>query len=324
MNPWWLRPPADDSSNLEPDRNSSKSASGQKQSKGATGSQPSSSSNDNDRRRRVPRSNGRPKASSPRKAPSPSKRERHDRRIGLFCDIEDIVLGLRKAGSRDFDVQMVLRGLLEKGSLVVRRGYADWGRFRDLKRRYHEAGFELIDVPRKYHSGKSSCDIKLAVDAIDLSYSKHHVDTFAIMSGDADLCPLVSKLRENGKYVIGIGIEGSASKRLVECCDQYLHPQDLVPGLTNQGDSNDLSAQRQEAFSIVVEAVRSLMQENRDRIWGSMIKQTIQRNQPAFSEAVYGYSTFSDLLEDAQTCKVIRLERDDRSGSYVVTDFREI
>ncbi len=324
MNPWWLRPPADDSSNLEPDRNSRKSASSQKQSKGVAGKQSETSSNDNDRGSRVARSNGRPKASSSRKAAPAKKTERRDRRIGLFCDIEDIALGLRETGSKDFDVGLVLKGLLEQGSLVVRRAYADWGRFRDLKHRYHEAGFELIDVPRKYHSGKSSCNIKLAVDAIDLCYSKHHVDTFAILSGDADLCPLVSKLRENGKRVVGIGIEGSASKNLIESCDRYLFPQDLAPKMANQDFPGDLSAQRIEAFSIVVEAVRSLMGENRDRIWGSMIKQTIQRNQPSFSEGVYGYSTFSDLLEDAQTCNIIRLERDDRSGSYVVTDFREL
>lgn len=324
MNPWWLRPPADDSSSLEPDRNSRKSVSSHKQSRDATGRQPETSSNDNGRSSRVARSNGRPKASSPRKTSPPSKTERRDWRIGMFCDVEDIALGLRETGSRDFDIQSVLRDLLQKGSLVVRRAYADWGRFRDLKRGYHEAGFELIDVPRKHHSGKSSCDIKLAVDVVDLSYSKHHVDTFAILSGDADLCPLVSKLRENGKRVIGIGIEGCASKNLIESCDQYLFSQDLVPKLANQDFPSDLSAQRIEAFSIVVEAIRSLMGENRDRIWGSMIKQTIKRNQPSFSEGIYGYSTFSSLLEDAQTCNIIRLERDDRSGSYIVIDFREL
>ena len=233
-------------------------------------------------------------------------------------------MSLRETGSRTFDIQKVVRNLLETGSIVVRRAYADWGRFRDLERQYHEAGFELIDIPRKYHSGKNSADIKLAVDAIELSFSQHHVDTFALLSGDADLCPLVSKLRKNGSYVIGIGVEGCAAKNLIDCCDEYRFPSSRVSKNRSSEPTESLSPQRAEVFSIMVDAIRSLTEENKERIWGSMIKQTIQRNQPSFSEVAYGYDAFSDLLEDAQSCNIIRLERDDRSGSYVVTDFREV
>ena len=233
-------------------------------------------------------------------------------------------MGLRAGGVQNFDIQSVVEGLLEKGSLIVRRAYADWNRFRDLKRRYHDSGFELIDIPRKFHSGKSCADIKLAVDAIELSFSKQHVDTFALLSGDADLCPLVSKLRENGKQVIGIGPQNSASKVLIDCCDQYLYPADFIRSVEIGGEVGELTPERAKAFAMMIDAIRTLSAENKDRIWGSMIKQKIQRDVPSFSEGTYGYSAFSDLLEDAERCNIIRLERDDRSGSYVVTDFREL
>jgi uncharacterized protein (TIGR00288 family) len=232
-------------------------------------------------------------------------------------------LSLREANSRNFDPQILQQALSQRGLLVVRRAYADWGRFGDLKSRFHETGFELIDIPRGDHSGKSSADIKLVVDAIELSFSKHHVDTFAIFSGEADLSPLVSKLRENGKLVIGIGVEGGASKTLIDACDEYLFLGEIERDAVKPVVAEGLDSRRVEAFSLVEEAIRTLMEEKKDRIWGSMIKQRIQRKQPSFTEGTYGYSAFSDLLEDAETCKIISLERDDRSGSYLVTGFRE-
>lgn len=243
--------------------------------------------------------------------------------MGLLCDVENTALALRETGSKQFSIHWVVDRLLEEGSLVVRRAYADWARFQDQKRSYHEAGFELIDMPRKYHSGKSGTDIKLAVDAMEIGFSKQNVDCIALISGDPDLRPLVAKLRENGIYVIGLGVEGSASRILIECCDEYLFSHELKRAATGPVHAKDLSPERREAFSIVIEAVRSLMEQDRDRIWGSMIKQTIQRSEPSFSEGAYGYSAFSDLLEDAESCDIIRLERDERSGGYVVTDLRD-
>lgn len=320
MNPWWLRPPGDDQTEVEPGRKSGKAGPKPESvdSEAKQPSRPARAAKSNGR------SNGRSKRSRSTKTKPRSGGEQRDRRIGLFSDVENIALALREDGSTDLDIQKVVRGLLQQGSLVVRRAYADWHRFRDLKRRYHDCGFELIDIPRKDHSGKSSADIKLAVDAIELSFSKQHVDTFALLSGDADLCPLVAKLRENGKTVIGIGPERSASKNLVDCCDQYLYPNAFQESSALGNRAGELTPERHEAFAMMVAALRSLTAENKDRIWGSLVKQTIQREEPSFSEGAYGYSAFSDLLEDAARCNIIRLERDDRSGSYVVTDFREL
>ena len=322
MNPWWLRPPADESE-IEPDRKSTKSTSQPKPLREPSNGRKAGSSEGNGRRRSTPSSSGRQSKKSVKKSAAEKPGKRLDRRIGLFCDVEDTALALREAAIKNFQIEWVVQRLLQEGSLIVRRAYADWGRFDEQKRQYHEAAFELVDIPRKYHSGKSGTDIKLSVDAIEVSFSKHHVDTIAIVSGDPDLRPLVAKLRENGKYVIGIGVEGSASKILVECCDEYIFWQRLTPGSSEAKGAGEIGSDRQEAFSIVVDAVRSLMDENRDRIWGSMIKQKIQRSRPSFSEGTYGYSAFSDLLEDVEASDLIRLERDDRSGGYVVTDLRE-
>ena len=323
MNPWWLRLPADESTNVEPDRDSSKSEPDRRERPAPTPPPDSIAAGGNGKGGRPVGSNGKRRRRRARNPVPPPEKQAHNRRIGLFCDIEDIASSLREADSRNFDLDMVLRALVQRGSLVVKRAYADWERFRDLKVRFHEAGFELVDIPRKDHSGKSSVDIKLAVDAIELSFSKHHIDTFAILSGEADLSPLVSKLRENGKLVVGIGTEGSASKTLVDCCDEYLFCDESAPQEAKPDLAHGLDRRRVEAFSLMEEAIRALMEEKKDRIWGSMIKQRIQLKQPSFSESAYGYSAFSDLLEDAETCNIISLERDDRSGSYLVKGFRE-
>ena len=322
MNPWWLRRPADEASNIEPDRESHRSAPDERQRPVSAETRDSITAGGKVRERQTAGSNGKPRRRRPRKSAPPATQKRRDCRIGLFCDIEDIALSLREANSRNFDPQILQQALTQRGLLVVRRAYADWGRFGDLKSRFHETGFELIDIPRRDHSGKSRADIKLAVDAIELSFSKHHVDTFAIISGEADLSPLVSKLRENGKLVIGIGVEGGASKTLIDACDEYLFLDEIEREVVRPVVAKGLDSRRVEAFSLVEEAIRTLMEEKKDRIWGSMIKQRIQRKQPSFTEGAYGYSAFSDLLEDAETCKIISLERDDRSGSYLVTAFR--
>jgi uncharacterized protein (TIGR00288 family) len=323
VNPWWLRLPTDESTNIEPDRDSDKSEPDQRQRTPPPPPRDSITAGGNGKGGRPEGSNGRRRRRRSGNSAPPPEKKVHNHRIGLFCDIEDIASSLREADSRNFDLEMVLQALAQRGSLVVKRAYADWERFRDLKLRFHEAGFELVDIPRKDHSGKSSADIKLAVDAIELSFSKHHIDTFAILSGEADLSPLVSKLRENGKLVIGIGTEGSASKTLVDCCNEYLFCGEIAPQQAKPEFAHGLDRRRVEAFSLMEEAIRALMEENKDPIWGSMIKQWIQRKQPSFSESAYGYSAFSDLLQDAETCNIISLERDDRSGSYLVKGFRK-
>jgi uncharacterized LabA/DUF88 family protein len=239
--------------------------------------------------------------------------------MALFCDLENIAIGLRESDLEHFDLHVVLARLLEKGRIIVKRAYADWGRFSEFKRPFHQSGVELIDIPEKYHSGKNSAEIKLAVDAMELCYSKEHLDIFVLLSGDGDLFPLVSKLKENNKHVIGVGIESTAARILTDTCDEYLFYEDLWREAGITPTLEGLEDRRAEAMTLMMDAIQALMRENKDVLWGSMIKQTMQRKQPSFSEGHYGYSAFSELLEDAERQKLIALERDRRSGSYVVT-----
>ena len=247
-----------------------------------------------------------------------------ERKIALFCDLENIALGVRDSEVKKFDIDLVLERLLEKGKIIVKKAYCDWERYSDYKRTFHEAAIELIDIPQKYYSGKNSADIKMVVDAMDLSYSKEHLDTFVILSGDSDFSPLVSKLKENNKYVIGVGVKNSSSNLLIANCDEFLYYEDLwreqkTP--QTQQVTEGLSKKQAEAFSLMIDSIQALMRENKDVLWGSMIKQTMQRKKPSFNEGYYGYSTFSELLEDAERKGIIKLKKDQRSGSYIVTGF---
>jgi len=244
-----------------------------------------------------------------------------DHKIALFIDFENIALGVRDTSYKTFDVQLVLARLLEKGKVVARRAYADWDRYGSYKRGFHEAGIELIDIPLKVYSGKNSADIRMVVDALDLCYAKEHVTTFALVSGDSDFSPLVSKLRENDKYVIGLGVKNSTSELLVSNCDEFIFYEDLIRAVQEAPPLAGLPKKQRECFALLSDSIKALMRDGKEVLWGSMIKQTMQRKRPEFNEEYFGYSTFSALLEDAEKHHVVRLRRDQRSGTYVVTGF---
>ena len=312
--------------------------------------------------------------------------------MAVFCDFENVALGVRDARYAKFDIDKVLERLLLKGSIVVKKAYCDWERYKEFKAPMHEASFELIEIPHVRMSGKNSADIRMVVDALDLCYTKSHVDTFVIVSGDSDFSPLVSKLRENNKLVIGVGVKSSTSDLLIANCDEFIYYDDLVrkeeqrkrgrkgtttatgpasvaartpgsagpargataeasaastqgsaaaaPAATTVPPAADVGAaetaapsgrkarapgksdeeKRHEAFDLVLTTIEALADERdeSDKIWGSMIKQTLKRQRPGFNESYHGFRSFNQLLEEAQARKLIELEKDEKSGGYVV------
>jgi uncharacterized protein (TIGR00288 family) len=238
--------------------------------------------------------------------------------IAVFIDFENIALGLRDA-STPFEIRRVLDRLLEKGKVIVMVAYADWNRFREHTKSLHEHGIELIEIPRRESTGKNSADIRLVVDAMDLSWSKEHIDTFVIVSGDSDFSPLVAKLKENGKHVIGLGMKKSTSPLLANACDEFIYYEDLERGGETPEPGGKPAHEKDGAFKLLADTVRALQRENFEVIQASLVKDTMKRKRPAFSEAALGYSSFSDLLEDAQAAGVVTLKEDDRSGTYLVT-----
>ena len=260
--------------------------------------------------------------------------------LALFCDFENIALGVRDARYAQFDITRVLERLLLKGSIVVKKAYCDWDRYKEFKAGMHQAGFELIEIPHVKQSGKNSADIRMVVDALDLCYTKTHVDTFVIISGDSDFSPLVSKLRENNKGVIGVGVKNSTSDLLIANSDEFIYYDDLVReqqksrrtprkrapahsgSSTTQAPTpaSDGEDKKQEAFDLVLATLDALLAERgaEDRIWGSMVKQTLKRRRPGFNETYYGFKSFNKLLEEAAERRLIVLERDDKSGGYVL------
>ncbi len=244
-------------------------------------------------------------------------------RIALFIDYDNIAIGLREAGAEKFEIQRVLERLLEKGRIIYKRAYADWSYFSEGKRALHEAAIEMIDIPMRSSIGKNSADIRLVVDALDLCYTKEHIDTFVIGSGDSDFSPLVSKLKENDKSVIGFGLRGSTSNLLANNCDEFIFYEDLVSlPLARPAIPPGLGKRQQEAFALLIDTVSALMRENKDVLWGSLIKDTIRRKRPSFSESQYGYGSFSQMLEDAARHGLIGLVKDQKSGGTpVVTGF---
>lgn len=295
--------------------------------------------------------------------------------MAVFCDFENVALGVRDARYSRFDIDKVLERLLLKGSIVVKKAYCDWERYKEFKAPMHEASFELIEIPHVRMSGKNSADIRMVVDALDLCYTKAHVDTFVIVSGDSDFSPLVSKLRENNKIVIGVGVKSSTSDLLIANCDEFIYYDDLVrkeeqrqgrrkPAAAAKGPaggSRQVAAQpaapaeaepapaaaqqpaaaavdvptggrrvsqkkktddekKQEAFDLVLATIEALAEERDadDKIWGSMIKQTLKRQRPGFNESYHGFRSFNQLLEEAGARKLIELEKDEKSGGYVV------
>jgi uncharacterized LabA/DUF88 family protein len=259
--------------------------------------------------------------------------------MAVFCDFENIALGVRDARFEKFDIKKVLERLLLKGSIVVKKAYCDWERYKEFKAPMHEAAFELIEIPHVRQSGKNSADIRMVVDALDLCYTKAHVDTFVIISGDSDFSPLVSKLRENNKLLIGVGVKNSTSDLLIANCDEFIYYDDLVREQEAQkkraarkapekpaADAAKAVPQKspvgrgQEALDLVIETVEALVSERgqEEKIWSSMVKQTLKRRKPGFNESYYGYRGFSDLLEDAQKHNMLKLIHDEKSGGYIV------
>ncbi|HEV7444101.1 MAG: hypothetical protein JWO04_190 [Gammaproteobacteria bacterium] len=258
--------------------------------------------------------------------------------LALFCDFENIALGVRDARYEKFDITRILERLLLKGSIVVKKAYSDWDRYKEFKPAMHHAGFELIEIPHVKQSGKNSADIRMVVDALDLCYTKTHVDTFVVISGDSDFSPLVSKLRENNKAVIGVGVKNSTSELLIANCDEFIYYDDLVREQTKARRTTRKKAtstesshghtakdakeedKKQEAFDLVLSTIDALVAERgaEDKIWGSMVKQALKRQRPGFNETYYGFRSFNKLLEEAAQRGLLKLERDDKSGGYLV------
>ena len=245
-----------------------------------------------------------------------------ERTLAVFVDFENLALGFRGKKDKRFEIQKVLERLVEKGKIIVKKAYADWADFAEYKKPLHEAAIELIEIPKRSLSGKNSADIRLCVDSLDLCYSKEHIDTFVIVSGDSDFSPLVSKLKENGKHVIGLGMKESSSHLLIDNCDEFIYYEDLErPIGTPPKIEQDLPEQKKEAFQLLVDSVVALIRENKEVLWASMVKETMKRKKPSFNESYHGYRTFSDLLQDAEDKGIIRLRTDSRSGTYVVIGF---
>ncbi|HRY45601.1 MAG TPA: NYN domain-containing protein [Thermoanaerobaculia bacterium] len=244
-----------------------------------------------------------------------------DQKLALFIDIDNVIIGLRESGHPKFDVKLLLSRLLDKGKIIIKKAYADWSRYAEYKRAFHESAFELIDIPQHKMTGKNSADIRMVVDAMDLASNKEHITTFVIGSGDSDFSPLVSKLKENNKTVLGFGVKGSTSELLIENCDEFIYYEDLVREQVKVPAVAGLPEKSREVFSLLIESMQALQRENKEILWGSMVKQTMQRKNPSFSESYYGFRAFSELLESAQKHKVITLRRDAKSGSYVITGY---
>jgi uncharacterized protein (TIGR00288 family) len=248
----------------------------------------------------------------------------HEHSIAVFIDFENFALGFERSRKK-FEIHKVLERLLEKGKIIVKRAYADWTRYREYKQILHEAAIELIEVPKRSTAGKNSADIRMCVDAIDLAHSKEHIDTFALLTGDSDFSPLVSKLKENGKRVIGVGMKDSTSVLLVDNCDEFIYYEDLertAAGATAAPEiKDDLPKLKKDAFQMIVDTILALKRENRDTLYSSMIKDTLKRKKPQFDESYHGYRTFQDLLEDMERHGVLSLMTDPRSGTFVVTGF---
>ena len=263
--------------------------------------------------------------------------------LAVFCDFENVALGVRDARYASFDINKVLERLLLKGNIVVKKAYCDWERYKEFKAAMHEAAFELIEIPHVRQSGKNSADIRMVVDALDLCYTKLHVDTFAIISGDSDFSPLVSKLRENNKTVIGLGVKNSSSDLLIANCDEFIYYDDLVrrkksrrktprkttrPATQKTANSHqemDPEEQTQTVLDLVMETLEALAEErgSGNKIWGSMVKQTIKRRKPGFSESYYGFRSFNRLLEEAASRGLMELESDEKSGGYIIRSFQQ-
>ncbi len=262
--------------------------------------------------------------------------------IAIFCDYENVAIGARDANYPVFDINLVIERLLDKGSIVVKRAYSDWESFKVAKKPMHEAAFEMIEIPHVSYSGKNSADIRMVVDALDLCYTKPHVHIFCLITGDSDFSPLVSKLRENNKFVIGVGVKSSTSRLLLENCDEYIFYDDLVrqqrkaqkahaaarpkrpvkPKDASSQHADELGS-KEEALEMILDTVDGLFRERDENVWASHIKQVIKRKKPQFSETFYGYRSFNEVVEDAAKRGLLEVQKDEKSGGYVIIGFGE-
>ncbi len=239
--------------------------------------------------------------------------------IAVFADYENVALGAKDAGLERFDATVVLQRLLDKGKVIVKRAYCDWKRYDTAKKPLHEAGFELIEVPHTRMSGKNSADIRMVVDALDMCHTKAHIDVFALITGDSDFSPLASKLRENDKMVIGIGVKNSTSGLLIESCDEFIYYDELVKKTSTR--TTAAPDPRDEGIDLVLATAEALSEDRDGDIWGSMVKQALKRKLPHFTESAYGFTSFNALLEEAHKRGVLQIAKDERSGGYRVTGF---
>ncbi len=246
------------------------------------------------------------------------------RTIAVFIDLENLAIGVGDAKLGEFDIGPILKRLLDKGNVVVRRAYADWKRWEMYRRPLYGAGVELIELPGGLASGKNSADIKMVVDVLELSYAKPHIDTFALVTGDSDFYPLIAKLRENDKYTIAVGVKASTSKLLIDTCDEFVFYDDLVRkrGEKKPPRTAKFPKREQQAFDLLLDAVEALQRENRE-LHSSLVKETMKRKQPQFSEEYHGYRSFNRLLEEAAKRGLIVIRKDSRSGTYVIDDVVE-
>jgi uncharacterized protein (TIGR00288 family) len=274
--------------------------------------------------------------------------------IAIFCDFENVAIGVREANYDAFDMGLVRQRVLDKGNIVVQKAYADWERYRSAKRPLHEAGFEMIEIPHVRYSGKNSADIRMVVDALDLCYTKEHLHLFVLITGDSDFSPLVGKLRENDKTVIGLGVKKSTSDLLMDMCDEFIYYDDLVrdkkaaAGRKQKRSAESRAAKKAappakdeepakddkkspgdaksagdagEAYELILDTVEALFRERDDNLWGSMVKQTLKRKRPNFAESYYGFRSFSELLEELQKHGYLELQKDEKSGGYLILGF---
>lgn len=261
--------------------------------------------------------------------------------LAVLIDFENLALGYERSGvpaptggrgrrlpkptgDSGFEVRLVIERLVEKGKVIVKRAYADWGRFKQYREVMHDLGIQMMEIPERGMTGKNYADIQLAVDALDLCYAKDHIDTFVVVSGDSDFTPLVAKLKENGKSVIGVGMKDSTSDLLAANCDEFIYYEDIVKGPVAPGvPDTTIPKAKRPAIALLTESIQALQRENKDVMYSSMVKDTMKRKQPQFSEASYGYRSFSDLLQDAEKLGLISLRTDQRSGTWVVVGFTE-
>lgn len=253
--------------------------------------------------------------------------------LAVFIDFENLALGLEpRSGGRGrarakatgtLDMKRILERLVEKGKIVAKRAYSDWSRFNEYVTPLHELGIELTEIPERGMTGKNSADIRLVVDAMELSYAKEHIDTFVIVSGDSDFTPLVNKLKENGKAVIGVGLKDSTSDLLASNCDEFIYYEDIGAPAGAPALGEAVPRKKRPAFKLLFETVEALQRENVEVMHSSLVKDTIKRKQPSFAESAYGYKSFTQFLEDVQSLGFLTLRRDPKSGTYVVEGFTQ-